>query len=92
MSIPAHVRIARLPKILVYCRTVQWTSPPLKSSTTQRLTIYAWNSPTFFPEKDLHALLYIAEAANTFPERAKLVVARAMLAHPSNIGKNVWEH
>ena len=25
--------------------------------------------------------IYIAEAANTFPERAKLVVARAMLAH-----------
>ena len=34
-------------------------SPPLKSSTTQRLTIYAWNSPSFFQEKDLHILLFM---------------------------------
>ncbi len=34
-------------------------SPPLKSSTTQRLTIYAWNSPSFFQETDLHILLFI---------------------------------
>ena len=38
---------------------VELTSPPLMSSTTQRLTIFAWNSPTFFPEKDLHILLFI---------------------------------
>ncbi len=38
---------------------LKWTSPPLRSSTTQKLTVYAWNSPTFFPEKDLHILLFI---------------------------------
>ena len=60
-----------------------WMSPPLKSSTTQRLTIYAWNSPSFFQAREgfAYSSIYTAEAANTFPERAKLVVARAMLAH-----------
>ncbi len=28
-----------------------------------------------------YSSIYIAEAANTFPEKAKLVVTRAMLAH-----------
>ena len=32
-------------------------------------------------ERSASSSIYIAEAANTFPERAKLVVARAMLAH-----------
>ena len=32
-------------------------------------------------EGSAYSSIYIAEAANTFPERAKLVVARAMLAH-----------
>jgi len=32
-------------------------------------------------EGSAYSSIYIAEAANTFPARAKLVVARAMLAH-----------
>lgn len=32
-------------------------------------------------EGSAYSSIYKAEAANTFPERAKLVVARAMLAH-----------
>ena len=82
MSPPRDILVARLPKNFGISSDSTVNVSPTQVKYNSKAHDLCLELADFLSrEGSASSSIYIAEAANTFPERAKLVVARAMLAH-----------
>jgi hypothetical protein len=82
MSPPRNILVARLPKNFGISSDSTVNVSPTQVKYNSKAHDLCLELADFLSrEGSASSFIYIAEPANTIPERAKLVVARAMLAH-----------